>query len=151
MASVPCIQLSHNHCPISSILYKPHLCKWQRLGQDVLVGPAIDVHLAQLGQGEEEDADDDVERVEGRQGHHEAMKLELVFQSREQHDGRDVADEAEDADGKQQHDLENELHGLLVVHLLLSLVGRRDVGDDRVVHDVGDVVEDDVDCGRHFK
>ena len=38
------------------------------------------------------------------------MELELVLQPREEDDGRDVADEAEDTDAQEQHDLEDELH-----------------------------------------
>ena len=111
-----------------------YLCKWQGFGQNVVVGPALHVGLAELRHGEEQDADDDVEGVEGRQHHHEPVELELVLQPHEQDDGRDVADEAEDADGHEQDHLEDELHRLLVVDLIVPVLrGRVDV--DGRVHD----------------
>ncbi len=38
------------------------------------------------------------------------MELELVLQPREEDDGRDVANDPEDADAQEQDNLEDELH-----------------------------------------
>ena len=46
-------------------IFKSDLSKWKSFGQNVMVSSALDVTLAQLWKSEEQNADDDVEGVEG--------------------------------------------------------------------------------------
>lgn len=98
-----------------------------------MVSSALDVPLAQLGHSKEQNADDDVQCVEDRQGHHQLVEFELIFESRKQNDGRDVADQTEDADGHEENNLEDELHRFLVVHFLIFFRHVRDGGVGFVV------------------
>lgn len=99
-----------------------HLGQRQRPGQHVEVVAHGLVLGTDLGDGEEEEAEDDVEEVVGRQHHHQPMELELPALPGEEKEGGRVAHDAEEPDGAEQHNLEHELHGLLVDLLLLRIL-----------------------------
>ena len=93
-----------------------HLGQGQGPGKHVEVVAHRLILGTDLGDGEEKEAEDDVEEIVGCQHHHEPVELELLALAREEEEGCRVAHDTEEPDRAEEDHLEHKLHGLCLLY-----------------------------------